>query len=88
MADSSSPYHLPGTYYGFIAQDIQSLLPHAIHTNTFSGMLELDYTAIIPVVLEAFKAQQPLINDIKEKQTRSKSLSEDLLRRVQALEAQ
>jgi len=51
-------------------------------------MLELDYTAIIPVVLEAFKAQQPLINDIKEKQTRSKSLSEDLLRRVQALEAQ
>jgi len=51
--------------YGFIAQEVQKVLPEVTHFNNENEILYLDYTAFIPILVEALKEQQTLIVDLK-----------------------
>ncbi|MPN07705.1 hypothetical protein SDC9_154976 [bioreactor metagenome] len=46
-----------GRQLGFIAQEVQALLPEAV-TQTRDGYYTLNYDAVTPVLVEAIKAQQ------------------------------
>jgi hypothetical protein len=50
--------------FGFIAQDVQSVLPQAVHTT--QGVSGVDYSRLSSVLVEAVKAQQVQIQDLKE----------------------
>ena len=52
--------------YGFIAQNIQEILPELVKTN-INDRLSVNYIAMIPILVEAIKEQQNIINKIKEK---------------------
>ncbi len=47
--------------YGFIAQDLQSIVPGAVRIEDSTGYLSVEYTQLIPILTEAIKEQQALI---------------------------
>lgn len=49
-----------GSSYGFIAQEIQQVIPSAV-SNTFAGHLTVDYTKVIPILTEAVKELYQLV---------------------------
>ena len=49
---------------GVIAQEVQSVLPAAVNERE-NGMLAVDYTKLIPLLIECIKAQQVEINELK-----------------------
>ena len=51
--------------FGFIAQDVQSVLPKAVHTAE-NGVQGVDYSRLTSVLVEAVKAQQVQIEDLKK----------------------
>jgi hypothetical protein len=51
--------------FGFIAQDVQSVLPKAVHTAA-DGVQGVDYSRLTSVLVEAVKAQQVQIDDLKK----------------------
>jgi hypothetical protein len=76
---SNNPKIDENTYYGFTAQNIKKYLPHAVkeknvtlnkQTNRSLQEKEIlnvvDYTALIPVLVEAMKEQQAQIEVLKE----------------------
>jgi len=50
--------------FGFIAQDVQSVLPKAVHT-AGNGVQGVDYSRLTSVLVEAVKAQQVQIEELK-----------------------
>ena len=50
--------------FGFIAQDVQSVLPKAVHTAD-DGVQGVDYSRLTSVLVEAVKAQQVQIEELK-----------------------
>jgi hypothetical protein len=52
-----------GSSYGFIADDVEKILPHAVSTNS-NGKKSLNYSAIIPFLTETIKQQQLQIEQI------------------------
>ncbi len=46
--------------FGFIAQDIVEIFPELVHENR-NGYLSVNYTALIPVLVQGFKEQQQII---------------------------
>jgi hypothetical protein len=51
--------------FGFIAQDVQAVLPNAVHTAA-DGVQGVDYSRLTSVLVEAVKAQQVQIDDLKK----------------------
>jgi Chaperone of endosialidase len=49
-------------HMGFSAQDVQKIFPSIVKTDT-DGFLSVNYTALIPVAVEAIKEQQKIIED-------------------------
>jgi hypothetical protein len=49
---------------GVIAQEVQSVLPEAVNERD-NGMLAVDYSKLIPLLIECIKAQQVEINELK-----------------------
>lgn len=65
--------------FGFIAQEVQKVIPEIVMEDDSTGLLSIDYTSLIPIMVEALKAQQEL----------NKSLAKQLKKvkkRVKALE--
>ena len=52
-----------GTKYGFIAQEVQEVLPFAVHTGRDS-MLSVNYDFIIPFLVEGYKFHQTRIDSL------------------------
>ena len=50
--------------FGFIAQEVAEVLPKAVHTN--DGISGVDYSRLTSVLVEAVKAQQVQIEDLKK----------------------
>ena len=67
---------------GFIAQELETVFPELVHYNEESGLKSVDYIGVIPVLVEAVKEQQAIIDSLKEKVKES----EDLKQRVERLE--
>lgn len=51
---------------GFLAQDVESVIPEAVITNDSTKIKSLAYTAIIPYLVEAIKEQQAQIEALKK----------------------
>jgi len=52
---------------GFIAQDLEQILPEAVLYSKEEDRYYIDYNAIIPVIVEGMKEQQQIILDLKNK---------------------
>lgn len=50
--------------YGVIAQEVETVLPSAVYEDE-DGMKSVDYSRIIPLLIEAVKAQQKEINTLR-----------------------
>ncbi|MBM3420608.1 MAG: tail fiber domain-containing protein [Bacteroidetes bacterium] len=53
-----------GLQIGVIAQDVEKVLPELVHTDG-EGLKSVDYTKIIPLLIEAIKDQQKQIDELK-----------------------
>lgn len=52
--------------YGFIAQEIQKVLPDLVQANDDSvGTLAINYSGFIPIIVEALKSQQSVIKNLE-----------------------
>jgi hypothetical protein len=56
----------PGRHYGVIAQETQKVLPEVVREGP-DGEQAVAYTQIVPVLIEAIKAQQARIEDLEER---------------------
>lgn len=52
------------TYYGFIAQEVQKVIPEMVIERD-NGYLALDYNKVAPLLVEAIKEQQNQINELR-----------------------
>lgn len=50
---------------GFLAQDVQKIYPHLVYENE-EGLLGIDYTGMIPILVAALKEQQAEIDALRE----------------------
>ena len=73
------------TQYGFIAQEVESVFPDLVGTDS-NGYKTVNYIGVIPVLTEAIKTQQDEIKELKSENEQLKSTLEQLLKRVEALE--
>ena len=55
-----------GSSYGFIAQLIEAILPHAVKTDPVTGIKSVNYSAVIPFLVEMVKKQGQEIAEIKK----------------------
>ena len=53
-----------GTKYGFIAQEVQQVIPEIVSTDS-TGTIGLDTVSMIPFLVKAIKEQQEVINELK-----------------------
>ena len=51
---------------GFLAQDVENVIPEAVITNDSTQIKSMSYTAIIPYLVEAIKEQQAEIEALKK----------------------
>ena len=52
--------------YGFIAQDVEEVLPSVVFHDDSTDVYTIDYTKIIPICVNAIKEQQQLIIQLQE----------------------
>jgi len=52
--------------YGLIAQEVEHVIPELVGTNA-SGFKSVAYGNLIPLLIEALKAQQAEIDELKSK---------------------
>lgn len=50
---------------GFLAQELQTYYPELVREDG-DGMLSINYTGLIPVIVEAIKEQDKIINELKQ----------------------
>lgn len=53
--------------YGFIAQDIEKIYPHLVSTDATTGIKSVDYSGLIPVLVEKMKQQNQEIQKLDKK---------------------
>jgi len=63
----------PKEYIGFIAQDVEQIVPEAIQIDE-QGNYAMNYDEIIPLLVEAVKEQQLLIDELAEQIERTKNI--------------
>jgi len=51
---------------GFLAQEVERIIPEAVITNDSTKIKSMAYTAIIPYLVEAIKEQQVQIDELKK----------------------
>lgn len=61
--------------YGVIAQEVERILPNIVHTDA-KGFKSVNYTALIPFLLEAIKSQQQKIEELQKSNDGLQSLLE------------
>lgn len=55
-----------GKQYGLVAQEIERIFPELVSTDSISNLKSVNYDGMIPILLEAVKQQQLLINNLQE----------------------
>ena len=65
---------------GFIAQELQKILPDLVHESTDKDkLLSVNYTAIIPILTKGIQEQQAIIEDQKKRLEALEKLVSDLI---------
>jgi hypothetical protein len=59
-----SPDFIKKNDVGVIAQEVQEILPEVVHTRK-NGVLAVDYSKIVPLLIEAIKEQQIQIEELR-----------------------
>jgi hypothetical protein len=54
-----------GSSYGFIAQEVETVLPHAVHTDE-RGIKSINYSTVIPFLVESIKVLEERIRVLEE----------------------
>ena len=72
---------------GFIAQEVEKVVPELVFTNETDGYMGLNYAEMTAVLAEAVKEQQKIIGTQREQNAQLKKMLEELERRVAALES-
>ncbi len=72
------------TQYGFIAQEVEKLFPDLVATDN-NGYKSLNYIGLIPVLVEAIKEQQQIIEQLKTQNNTSQSKLEQVTNQYEAL---
>ena len=67
---------------GVLAQEVQNILPHLVKENK-EGILSVNYSGLIPVLIESIKEQQTQIKDQQKQIDELKMLVENLLKHNQ-----
>lgn len=57
-----------GTHVGFIAQEVQPIVPEVVHAGS-GGMLSLTYSDLIPVMAKAIQEQQKVIQRLERERS-------------------
>jgi hypothetical protein len=55
----------PATVIGFIAQEVQKVLPEVVHQDTTTGLYSVSYIEILPILTDAFNE---FVSQYKEKE--------------------
>ncbi len=50
---------------GFLAQDVNKILPEVVAYGDFAELYGIDYSIIVAVLVEAIKEQQSMIDSLK-----------------------
>lgn len=58
------PHFSPGRQYGFIAQEVEKEFPEMVRLDSITMTKAINYDAMIPILLEAIKAQQAQIEGL------------------------
>jgi hypothetical protein len=66
-----------GRIFGLIAQDVEAVIPELVYTDS-KGYKSLAYDRLVPVLVEAIKEQQGVINKLTEKLERLDRLETEL----------
>jgi hypothetical protein len=74
-----------GLQYGLIAQDIEPVFPELVKTDE-DGYKSVNYNGMIPVLIEALKEQQSVINKLRTENDQLKSEQEKVMARLEKLE--
>lgn len=74
-----------GTQVGFIAQEVEQVLPEAVHKSS-SGMYSMNYSAVIPLLVEALKEQQEQVAEKNRQLEQLKKESAAIEARLATLE--
>ncbi len=69
--------NLPGKQVGFIAQEVKNVLPETVFKNE-DGYLAVSYNAIVPLLVEAVKAQQQVIKELTKEVGSVEQLRQDM----------
>ncbi len=59
------PNFSPGEHYGLIAQELENEFPELVRLDSISMTKAINYDGMIPILLEAIKAQQTRIEDLQ-----------------------
>jgi hypothetical protein len=55
-----------GTQYGLIAQEVKEIFPETIKFDSITQLFGINYNAFVPLLLEAIKEQQVLIENLQQ----------------------
>jgi hypothetical protein len=66
----------PGRKLGFLAQEVRAILPEAVREDQ-EGMLAVSYSSVVPVLVEAVREQQGVIEDLESRLALLESLLVD-----------
>ncbi|PKP37447.1 MAG: hypothetical protein CVT98_06065, partial [Bacteroidetes bacterium HGW-Bacteroidetes-15] len=76
----------PGTYIGFIAQDVEKVIPEIVSTDK-EGYKSIDYAVLAPHIVEAIKEQQKLIEQQNQKISKIEKENNDLKTQLAEIKA-
>ena len=62
-----------GTQLGFIAQEVEKVVPEIVHTDA-KGFKSMDYSRVVPLLVEAAKEQRATIKNLQDQITGLKAL--------------
>ena len=74
-------------HFGFIAQEVQKILPNLVVSNT-KGMLGMNYMEIIPILTQSIQEQQKMIDSQKKSTEAQQKASAEQQRIIQNLQSE
>jgi len=67
FGEEDQPIYFPeGKQIGLVAQEVETVIPQIVQTD-IDGFKSIDYTKLGPVLIEAIKEQQKIIDDLKKR---------------------
>jgi hypothetical protein len=70
---------------GFIAQEVEKLLPEVVHTDN-EGYKSIDYSKFSPFIIKAIQEQQQLIEQLLKTNEKLRKDHQEILKRLEAIE--